>query len=228
MPELLETWAIVAAGGEGTRLGADRPKAFVGFRGRVLLASAVELLESVDEVDAIVLAVPAGWEEPATLLADELTAGKVHSAVAGGPTRAQSVAAALAEVPATCRVVLVHDAARPLASALLVRRVLHGLGGGADGVVPAVPLADTVKRVSGGRVEETVDRSLLRAVQTPQAFMADRLRAAFESAGERIRDATDCASLLEAAGMTVATVEGERTNLKITDAADLRLAEALA
>jgi 2-C-methyl-D-erythritol 4-phosphate cytidylyltransferase len=124
--------------------------------------------------------------------------------------------------------VLVHDAARPLASTGLVSRVLGGLTEGADGVVPVVPLADTVKRVSHDRVTGTLDRSDLRVVQTPQAFVAARLRTAFQAPVEQLRGATDCASLLEAAGMVVATVAGEGTNLKVTDADDLRLAEALA
>jgi 2-C-methyl-D-erythritol 4-phosphate cytidylyltransferase len=226
--EQVETWAIVVAAGAGDRLAAGRPKAFVGFRGRVLLAAAVELMEHSAAVDAIVLVVPAGWEEPAALLADELAAGKVRAAVAGGPTRAESVAAGLAAVADDAGAVVVHDAARPLASAGLVSRVLGGLADGADGVVPVVPLADTVKRVSHDRVTGTLDRSDLRAVQTPQAFVAERLRAALQAPVEQLRAATDCASLLEAAGMVVATVAGEGTNLKVTDADDLRLAEALA
>src|SRR6185437_16567142 len=129
-PELLETWAIVVAAGEGRRLGADRPKAFVGFGGRVLLAHSVELLERHPAVDAIVLIVPAGWEEPATLVAEELAAGKVRAAVAGGPSRSESVLAGLREVDAEAGVIVVHDAARPLADAELLSRVLAGLADG--------------------------------------------------------------------------------------------------
>jgi 2-C-methyl-D-erythritol 4-phosphate cytidylyltransferase len=223
----VSTWAIVVAAGEGTRLGADRPKAFVGFAGRVLLAPAIELMEDHPAVDGIVVVVPAGWEEPATLLADELAAGKVRAAVAGGATRAHSVAAGLAELPADAGVVLVHDAARPLASHALLTRVLEGLHGGAEGVVPAVPVADTVKRLQGEWVVETLDRSQLRSVQTPQAFLAGSLRRAYAGAAAGLDSATDCASLLEAAGMRVVAVAGERTNIKVTEPADLRLAEAL-
>ncbi|MGN6379602.1 MAG: 2-C-methyl-D-erythritol 4-phosphate cytidylyltransferase [Gaiellales bacterium] len=227
MTEAVGTWAIVVAAGEGSRLGADRPKAFVGFAGRVLLAPAVELMEDHPAVDGVVVVVPAGWEEPATLLAEELVAGKVRAAVAGGATRAQSVAAGLDEVPGGAGVVLVHDAARPLASAGLVSRVLEGLATGADGVVPALPVPDTIKRVDGDAGVDTVDRSQLRAVQTPQGFLADSLRRAYAGAGPALDSATDCASLLEAAGMRVVTVPGERTNVKVTEPSDLRLAEAL-
>ncbi len=223
--EHAETWAVIVAAGEGRRLDGGRPKAFVGFRGRVLLAASIDLLEAHPAVDGIVLVVPAGWEEPASLLADELVAGKVSAAVAGGASRAESVAAGLAQVPERAAVVVVHDAARPLAGPDLVTRVLAGLAD-ADGVVPALPVADTVKAVSGDVVAETLDRSRLVAVQTPQAFVADRLRRAYAVSPQRLRAATDCASLLEASGMTVRTVPGERANIKITDAHDLQLAES--
>jgi 2-C-methyl-D-erythritol 4-phosphate cytidylyltransferase len=226
-PDLLETWAIVVAAGEGRRLGADRPKAFVGFAGQVLLAHSVALLEQHPAVDAIVLVVPAGWEEPATLVAEELAAGKVRAAVAGGPSRAQSVRAGLSEVDRQAAVVVVHDAARPLADEALLTRVLEGLAGGADGVVPALPVADTIKRVRDNIVTETLDRSQLWAVQTPQAFIAASLRAAYERPAAELAVATDCAGLVEAMGMTVAVVDGSPANVKLTGPADLRLAEAL-
>jgi 2-C-methyl-D-erythritol 4-phosphate cytidylyltransferase len=228
VPETIETWAIIVAAGEGRRLGAGRPKAFVGFRGRVLLAPAIELVEDHAAVAGVVVVVPDGWEEPATVLAEELAAGKVRAAVAGGATRARSVAAGLAEVPDGAGVVLVHDAARPLASPELVTRVLAGLAGGADGAIPVVPVPDTIKRVRGGEVVETLDRGELCAVQTPQAFLAESLRRAYAAPAERLDAATDCASLLETAGMRVAVVDGERTNLKVTEPRDLALAEALA
>lgn len=226
-PDLLETWAIVVAAGEGRRLGADRPKAFVGFGGRVLLAHSVELLERHPAVDAIVLVVPAGWEEPATLVADELAAGKVRAAVAGGPSRSESVQAGLREVGREAGVIVVHDAARPLADADLLDRVLAGLAGGADGVVPGLPVADTIKRVRNGTVSETLERTELRAVQTPQAFLARALRVGYERPAAELAAATDCAGLVESAGMTVAVVDGSPANVKLTGPEDLRLAEAL-
>jgi 2-C-methyl-D-erythritol 4-phosphate cytidylyltransferase len=220
---LLSAWAIVVGAGDGTRLGADRPKAFVGLGDRVLLAHSLEMLEEHPAVDGIVLVVPEGWEEPATLLADDLAAGKVAAAVAGGPTRAESVAAGLAQVPDGADLILVHDAARPFASAELVSRVLEALGD-ADGAVPGVPVTDTIKRVAGGRVADTPDRSQLVAVQTPQAFQAASLRRAYAGAGDAVRAATDCASLVEAAGGAVAVVPGDPGNVKITTAEDLAAA----
>ncbi len=218
------TWAIVVAGGEGSRLGADLPKAFARLAGRPLLAYAIDLLDDHPSVDGVVLVVPAEWEEPATLLADQLAAGKVAAAVAGGETRALSVAAGLAEVPDTAEAVLVHDAARPFASAGLVDELLAALAGH-DGAVPCVPVTDTVKRVRDGRVVETPVRSELRSVQTPQAFRAAALRAAFARPQAEWRDATDCASMVEAAGLSVAAVPGDAGNVKITTAADLARAE---
>jgi 2-C-methyl-D-erythritol 4-phosphate cytidylyltransferase len=218
-------WAIVVAAGEGARLGAERPKAFVKLGGRPLLAHAIELMEEHPDVDRVVLVVPAAWEEPATLLADELAAGKVAAAVAGGPVRALSVAAGLAEVPAAAAAVLGHDAARPFASPALVDRLLAALADH-DGAVPVVAVTDTVKRVHGGRVVGTLDRSQLRAVQTPQAFRAGPLRQAFAVGESALHAATDCSSLVEAAGFEVAAVPGEPGNVKITDPGDLERAEA--
>jgi 2-C-methyl-D-erythritol 4-phosphate cytidylyltransferase len=221
--DLLSAWAIVVGAGDGARLGADRPKAFVALGDRVLLAHSVELLEEHPAIDGVVLVVPEGWEEPASLLADDLAAGKVAAAVAGGVTRAQSVAAGLAEVPDDADLILVHDAARPFASAELVSAVLAALGD-ADGAVPGVPVTDTIKRVEGGRVAETPDRSQLVAVQTPQAFTAVALRRAYAQPPEMIAAATDCASLVEASGGSVVVVYGEPDNIKITTAADLERA----
>lgn len=215
----MSVWAIVAAAGRGDRLGLDRPKAFAALRGRPLLAESLERLEASEWIDAIVVAAPEGWEEPAVLLAEELGCGKVSSSVTGGSTRAASVRLALAEVPDDAAVVLVHDAARPLVTEEVVARVLVPLGEGWDGAVPGLPLADTVKRVHGEAVVETVPRDDLVAVQTPQAFVASALRRA-AAAGE---DASDCAALVERAGGRVKVVPGDPRLLKVTEPADLEL-----
>lgn len=144
--------------------------------------------------------------------------------VAGGVTRSDSVRAGLAAVPAGCEVVLVHDAARPLASVELFESVVGAVLGGADGAVPGLPLVDTVKRVGAtGVVAETIDRSDLVAVQTPQAFRGPALRRAHEGAPQ----ATDDAGLVESAGGSVMVVAGERSNLKITEPDDLVVLAAL-
>ncbi len=219
----MSTWAVLAAGGRGERLDAGRPKAFARLGGRPLLAESLERLEASAWVDAIVLVAPEEWEEPAILLSEELGCGKVSSCVTGGPTRAESVRLGVAEVPDDAAAILVHDAARPLLSDEVVERVVAALGEGWDGAVPGLPVPDTVKRIEGDRVVETLDRRELVTVQTPQAFIASVLRVAL--AGE-IAGASDCASLVEARGGRVTVVEGDRWLLKVTSEEDLALVES--
>ncbi|MDF2750436.1 MAG: 2-C-methyl-D-erythritol 4-phosphate cytidylyltransferase [Gaiellaceae bacterium] len=219
----MSAWAVLVAAGTGERLGEERPKAFVRLGELPLLAEPLRRLDESPWVDAIVVAVPAGWEEPAILLAEELSATKVVASVTGGATRAETVRLALAEVPEDALVVLVHDAARPLVSEAVLERVLAPLAEGWDGVVPGLPLADTVKRVERGSVVETVDREGLVGVQTPQAFLAPKLRDAY--AGP-VAGATDCASLVEARGGRVRVVPGDRRLLKVTTREDLELVQS--
>jgi 2-C-methyl-D-erythritol 4-phosphate cytidylyltransferase len=219
-----KVWALIAAAGSGERLGLDRPKAFAPLAGRPLLAESLDRLDRCPWIDSIVVAAAPGWEEPTILLSEELVAAKVVSCVTGGPTRAESVRAALGDVSDDALVVLVHDAARPLVTDELVERVLGPLAEGYEGVVPALPLPDTIKRVSGRTITETIARDGLVAAQTPQGFLASALRRAYE--GE-VSEATDCATLVERSGGRVAVVEGDPELLKVTTAADLRLVESL-
>jgi 2-C-methyl-D-erythritol 4-phosphate cytidylyltransferase len=216
----LSVWAVLAAAGRGERLGEDRPKAFANLGGRPLLAESLERLDASGWVDAIVIVAPPGWEEPSILLAEELAASKVASCVAGGETRAESVRAGVAEVSEDAAVIVVHDAARPALSEEVLERVLTALNEGWEGAVPALPLADTIKRVRDGQVVETLPREELAAAQTPQAFLAQVLREAF--AGD-LAGATDCAALVEARGGRVTTVPGDPRLRKVTNAADLEL-----
>jgi 2-C-methyl-D-erythritol 4-phosphate cytidylyltransferase len=218
------TWAVLVAAGAGERLGLDRPKAFAALGGRPLLAEALDRLDRSAWIDAIVVAAPPGWEEPAILLSEELAASKVVSCVTGGTTRAESVRAALADVGSEALVVLVHDAARPFLSEEVMERVLEPLGEGYDGAVPTLPVPDTLKRIEGSVVAETVSRDGLVSVQTPQSFLAPTLRRAYDG---DISDVTDCSSLVERAGGRIAMVEGDPRLFKITTAADLDLAESL-
>jgi 2-C-methyl-D-erythritol 4-phosphate cytidylyltransferase len=167
-----------------------------------------------DACDGVVVVLPAdtSWDAPPGI-----------ERTTGGATRSDSVRAGLALVPAAAEVVVVHDAARPLASARLFERVIRAVADGADGAVPALPVPDTVKRVDRDRVVETVPRAGLVGAQTPQAFRADVLRAAHRVGGVD----TDDAALVEASGGVVRIVEGERRNLKLTLADDLEIARAL-
>jgi len=202
-------WTIVVGGGSGRRFGRVKQYEEIGQR-RV-----IDMSRDVAEActDGVVLVVPA---------ADAAREG----GVAGGGTRSASVRAGLAAVPASVDVICVHDAARPLASPDIYRRVIDAVLTGADAAVPAVAVTDTIKmidrsiEVAGDRwgdVVETPDRARLVAVQTPQAFRADRLRAAHASG----IDATDDAALVEAAGCTVVVVRGDANNRKITEPGDL-------
>jgi 2-C-methyl-D-erythritol 4-phosphate cytidylyltransferase len=220
----VSVWAVLAAAGSGARLGADRPKAFARLGGRPLLAESLERLDGCGWIDSIVVVAPPGWEEPVILLAEELGCEKVGACVTGGASRGESVRAGLAHVPDDAAAILVHDAARPLVTDEIVERVLAPLAEGWDGAVPGLPLADTVKRVEDGAVAETLDRSALVAVQTPQAFVAPVLQAAFTG---DVAAASDCASLVERRGGRVRVVPGDPALAKVTDLADLERVEAL-
>jgi len=219
--------AIILAAGSGERLGGPMPKAFVPVAGRSILARAAAGAAGCPAVAWIVVAAPAGFEDRAHALVERMGA---HAVVTGGDTRQASVRAALAVVPQEAPFLLCHDAARPFASPELFSAVLGALEEfpDADGAIPVVPVADTVKRIRGGVVVATEGRDELGLAQTPQAFRAAALREAHARAAGASLDFTDDAALLEWAGRRVRTVPGEPGNFKITTADDLALAELLA
>jgi len=221
------TAAVVPAAGRGERLGPGTPKALRLLGGVPLLVHAVHALSAARSVDLVVVAAPAdGVAQVRALLADHDVGAEV-TVVAGGTTRQESVRLALAALPDAVDVVLVHDAARPLAPVELVDRVAAAVRDGADAVVPGLPVADTIKRVDPtGRVEETLDRSVLRAIQTPQGFRRPVLAAAHAGADDSVSDLTDDAGLVERAGGTVVVVPGDEEAFKVTRPLDLLLAEA--
>jgi 2-C-methyl-D-erythritol 4-phosphate cytidylyltransferase len=200
----VSVWAILVAAGAATRFG--RPKQYEPLGDRRVLDWSLDACR--EACDGVVLVVPADRVDQPE---------KADAVVAGGATRADSVRAGLAAVPEEAEVVVVHDAARPRATASLFAAVVDAVRAGADGAVPGVPVTDTVKQVDGNRVVATLDRATLVAVQTPQAFRAAVLRAAHAGGG----DATDDAALVEAAGGTVVVVPGEPANAKITHPQDL-------
>ena len=198
-------WTVVVGAGGGVRFGARKQYERLGDRRVLDLAVDVARAASA----GVVVVVPPE---------DAVREG----AVAGGTTRSESVRAGLAAVPADATIICVHDAARPLASPALFQAVIEAVRAGADGAVPAVPVADTIKFVdAGGAVTDTPDRSRLVAVQTPQAFRAEVLRRAHTDAV----DGTDDAALVERLGGAVVTVPGESWNRKITDPEDLAWAQ---
>jgi 2-C-methyl-D-erythritol 4-phosphate cytidylyltransferase len=213
---------IVPAAGRGERLGAGVPKALLPLAGQPLLVHAVRGALSSRVVDVVVVAAPADRvAEVRGLLAAEVTELRV---VSGGDDRRESVARALAELPPEVDAVLVHDAARCLTPPAVFAAVAAALAGGAAAVVPAVPVADTVKQVAHGVVVGTPDRDTLRAVQTPQGFRRDVLERAHATEPGA---ATDDAGLVERLGFEVRVVAGHEEAFKITRSLDLVLAEAI-
>jgi 2-C-methyl-D-erythritol 4-phosphate cytidylyltransferase len=217
----MSAWAIVLAAGSGSRFGGDRPKLFERLAGRRVLDWSVQTARLA--CDGVILVVSA--DHSADHSADDRTdvESVADAVVVGGATRSDSVRAGLAALPSDCEVVAIHDGARPLATTALYAAVLDAVRAGADGALPGVAVTDTIKRVEGAVVVETLDRDSLVAVQTPQAFRVDVLRAAhLGGAG-----ATDDGALVEAAGGKVVIVPSNSDNLKITHRADLERAEAL-
>jgi len=216
--------ALLLGAGHGSRLGGDRPKAFLSLAGRPLLAHAVAAVEACDRVSGFIVVAPDGREDEARDLA---SSEKLLEVVSGGETRQASARRGFRSVPAGVDAVLCHDVARPLATPWLFVRVLEGLAS-ADAVVPAVPVADTVKRVHEGRVVETLDRDSLMLAQTPQGFRREALERAYRVADDAsAAGGTDDAVLVERAGLRVVVVPGDASNIKITGPADLLVAEAL-
>ncbi len=217
--------ALVPAAGSGERLGATVPKAFVTVAGQPLLLHAVERLLD-GGVDRVVVAVPADQ-----VLGARRTVGDRATVVVGGADRTASVARALGAVTGSVEqsdIVLVHDAARAFAPAELVAAVISACRAGAPAVVPVLPVADTIRSVrSDGSLGGPVDRDGLRIVQTPQGFSAGVLRQAHRAAAETGLSATDDAGLVEALGVQVTSVPGDRAAFKITTPADLADAERL-
>ena len=230
---------MVPAAGRGERLGPGAPKALRGLGGVPLLVHAVRALSRARAVTLVVVVAPADGVDRVRSLLDQAGldgsgGGPQLRVVAGGGTRQESVRLGLAVLPPEVDVVLVHDAARPLVPVSVVDAVARAVDQGAEAVVPAVPLADTVKLVgpadAPGRPEPvlgTPDRATLRAVQTPQGFRRDLLQSVHDKALSDAVDATDDAGLVERYGGQVMVVPGHEEAFKVTRPLDLVLAEAV-
>jgi 2-C-methyl-D-erythritol 4-phosphate cytidylyltransferase len=223
------TVALIVAAGSGQRLGAGRPKALVELAGRPLYEWSLSALKATDGLERIVLAVPAGLEAGTHDFDLQVQGSPQLLVVAGGATRSESVRRAL-EAAGAGDPVLVHDAARPLLTSAIAGRVIEALleDRDASGAIAAVPVTDTIKRVGRARaVRETLDRSELWAVQTPQVFRRAALERALDVPAEELARATDDAWLVERMGGKVIVVAASEENLKVTSPLDLRLAELL-
>lgn len=217
---------VLVAAGSGSRLGADRPKAFVELAGEPLLQHALDAILAAGATSLAVVAPPELVTEAQEIVDLVNACGCCAPArvVPGGAERSDSVRAGLAALPDDVEIILVHDSARCLTPWTVFERVIAAVAAGAAGAVPGIPVVDTVKTVdASGVITGTPERSSLRAIQTPQGFAADVLRDAY--AGE-VR-ATDDAALVELAGHDVLVIDGDPLAFKITTAQDLREAERL-
>lgn len=216
------TAVIIVAAGSGTRLGAGAPKAFVALDDRTVLAHALARVAAVQPAVQIVVVVPDGWQEQARAFAGD-DADRT-AVVTGGSTRQQSVAAGLAAVAPDVATVLVHDAARALTPVAVFDRVIAAVESTGGGVIPVLPVIDTLKRVDGDAVVGLVDRSELAAAQTPQGFPRALLETAYAGAATEF---TDDAALVQHAGSDVTTVAGDPSSFKVTTPEDLHRARQL-
>lgn len=209
--------AVILAAGSGRRAG--RSKQFARASGRTLLYHACLPFLRAREIHGLVVVVPRGRGPVVTEELDDMRADKVLAVVRGGATRHESSRAGLAALPASCTTVLLHDAARPFATPALLRRLLGAIET-ADAAIPVLPVTDaTIELDAEGRVRSYLDRSCLRRVQTPQVFRRSILEKAFARADAD--DHPDDASLVLAAGGEIGLVEGEESNWKVTNAAEL-------
>jgi 2-C-methyl-D-erythritol 4-phosphate cytidylyltransferase len=218
--------ALIMAAGSGSRFDAGTAKQTTMLNGRAMIAWSAEILAASSRVSGLILVAPAGAEGAIrSLLADEATR-KLQAAVSGGNSRQDSVYNGLERVPEGTTHVLIHDAARPCLSPALRDRVIDALASH-DAVVPAVPVTDTLIRDMDAGVDAILDRVNLAGVQTPQGFRLELIRRAHRIARERGFKSSDDGSLVLALAENVATVPGERSNLKVTYRDDVIIAEAI-
>ena len=214
--------AVVLAAGSGERVGSDIPKQFLPLGGKPMLHRSLAVLEAADDIRDVVVALPPDDGS------DLSEFPKVVSQVTGGKTRQASLQSALGKLPESTDTVMVHDAARPLLDRALIGKLLVALDETCEGVIPAIPVEDTIKRVSDGLlVEQEVDRQGIWRVQTPQIFRRAVLEDSLAKALASGLESTDCSQMLTSAGYRVRVVEGDTLNFKVTRAADLWLAEQI-
>ncbi|MRS12916.1 MAG: 2-C-methyl-D-erythritol 4-phosphate cytidylyltransferase [Actinobacteria bacterium] len=223
--------AVIVAGGTGERLGLEGGKQLALIAGHPVLYFALAAFAACESIDEIVVVVhPDRIAEYTATAVDPLVSPKIRAVVGGGMTRQESVLAGLAAISAHADVIIVHDGARPLITPALIARAVRKLldDDSADGVVVGHPSYDTLKQTDAdGVVRLTLDRDVIWAAQTPQAFRADALRAAYDAAGREGFSGTDDASLVERNGGSVRMIAGPRDNIKLTVPEDVALIEGL-
>ena len=220
--------AIIVAGGKGTRFGGNRPKQYLEINGPTIIMHTLKQFEQAQEIDAVVIAVPAEEINTFRSAVEESNLKKISQVVAGGDTRAQSVKCGLAAI-AAADVVAVHDAVRPLVTPEEIDQVVLAANNSGAAILVA-PVSDTIKEVDNNQIVRTMSRAHLRRALTPQCFRFDILKRAYADLEEieslRI-DVTDDSFLVERLGIPIAAVGGSARNIKITNQDDLAFAETI-
>ncbi len=218
---------IIVAAGKGLRFGSDKPKQFVALNEKPILARALEAFERHTNVQNIVIVGSVDWLfHIQRNIVEKYDFAKVAHVVEGGRRRQDSVELGLAKLDGDAEYVLVHDGARPFASYKLIDDVLVGCRD-VEACIPALSLSDTIKEVEGEFITKTLDRSILKRVQTPQAFKKDALQKAFKFAHENNIEATDEAYIIEKMGGKTRWIAGDFENIKITTQFDLKIAKLI-
>jgi len=217
------TAAIVAAAGAGTRMNDQKPKVFLDLAGRPIIYYSLKTFSDVSDIDRIILAIPPNWQSHTEEVLSKYGLKNIL-VIEGCATRQETVYKALQMLPNSTKTVIVHDGARPLVSKNLIESVLdsakeHGA------CIPCLPIEETIKLIRGERVVETLNRSEIQIVQTPQAFYYEILLEAHRHAQERKLRVTDDATLIEKIGRPVIAIQGDPKNIKITHQSDLKIAE---
>jgi 2-C-methyl-D-erythritol 4-phosphate cytidylyltransferase len=222
----LKASAIIVAAGSGVRLGSDVPKAFVKIAGRTMLSYSLVTVRQINSIDEVVITIPDGFDRAARAEVAAAGLGVPVKITPGGVERQDSVRIALELTSAESELVIVHDAARPLATPAIFEACLVAAAR-AGGAIAAIPVSDTLKRVTDSAITATIARASLWQAQTPQAFRRDLLVAAHQRAVSEKIAATDDADLVERTGARVEVVEASTNNIKITTPSDLAIVEAI-
>jgi 2-C-methyl-D-erythritol 4-phosphate cytidylyltransferase len=219
--------AIIAAAGQGTRVGADRPKQFLELAGVPIIIHTLKIFEQCTAIQEVIAVLPAQDASTFLTLAGKYALRKLARVVPGGATRAESVWRGLQSVrAATAEIIAVHDGVRPFVTVEEIEqtvRAAHACGA----AILTVPVIDTIKEVNNSQIVRTLERTSLQRALTPQCFRYELLRRAFKQSPELVASATDDSSLVESLGVTVTTIEGNARNIKITRPEDIALAEIL-
>jgi 2-C-methyl-D-erythritol 4-phosphate cytidylyltransferase len=219
--------AIIAAAGQGTRLGGERPKQFLELAGVPVIIHTLKRFEQCAAIQEVIVVLPAQDASTFLTLAGKYGLRKLARVVPGGATRAESVWRGLQSVrAATAEIVAVHDGVRPFVTPEEIEQTVRAASMSGAAILTA-PLIDTIKEVNNGQVVRTIERTHLQRALTPQCFHYELLRRAYEQSPELVASATDDSSLVESLGVAVATVEGDARNIKLTRPEDIALAEII-